>query len=607
MSFQPDLDHLITLYFPGIIGEALGIDEIVDGMRETGLTEDELRELASVNAKDLVASAAASSSLEEWLGTVLIEGVVPLFRRVINERLQPLLWNTVRVTEAPGLRRVRERRFVVDTSSVERFAKVVNQVPSGAIGVAGPRGVGKTTLLDHYVSQLDAPFSVSVAAPVQYEARDFVLHLYAELCQSVIDRFGRYEKYARRWFSAVRFLLYFAITVVADRFVLGLAFGWPDMLRDPFSLRFPPLSQGNVWLAPAFAVLAVSGCALFMLYLAVIRVSFPARQHPLALRAEEELRHIKFLQTRTVGWSGKLTLPANAEAGWTSSTQNAERPWTYPEIIKQLREFLRRIAREGFGDPGVIVTIDELDKIESAEQAQQFHNEIKGVFGVERTQFLVSISEDALAAFERRGLPIRDAFDSAFDEVVRIGHLTLADSSLLLNSRVIGLPEPFLCLVHCLSGGLPRDVIRTARAVVAASEEERRPIDEVCAELVAEDIERKAHAFQIAAAKWPGTETTEFIRALRGLRADPDVLLALRPEPAADADLDLLRAQATAYSYHCATVLQVFTRELTKDQLDAKRGALDLLAGARQELAGHPQLSRLMLSEFRDGCGLAVT
>ena len=34
--------------------------------------------------------------------------------------------------------------------------------------------------------------------------------------------------------------------------------------------------------------------------------------------------------------------------------------------------------------------------------------------------YLISVSDDALAAYEMRGLPVRDAFDSAFDEVIHV-------------------------------------------------------------------------------------------------------------------------------------------------------------------------------------------
>src|SRR5439155_21212139 len=83
--------------------------------------------------------------------------------------------------------------------------------------------------------------------------------------------------------------------------------------------------------------------------------------------------------------------------------------------------------------------------------------------------FLVSVSDEALTSFERRGLPLRDVFDSSFDEIIRVEPLRYEDSRRLLYRRVVGLTEPYIALCHCLSGGLARDLIRAARQVVRAA------------------------------------------------------------------------------------------------------------------------------------------
>ena len=76
---------------------------------------------------------------------------------------------------------------------------------TGAVGIAGPRGIGKTTLLRRYArcepprSAFPEPtedpalagkrrWGVSVAAPAQYDARDFLLHLFGQLCTEVLGQ-----------------------------------------------------------------------------------------------------------------------------------------------------------------------------------------------------------------------------------------------------------------------------------------------------------------------------------------------------------------------------------------------------------------------------------
>ena len=113
----------------------------------------------------------------------------------------------------------------------------------------------------------------------------------------------------------------------------------------------------------------------------------------------------------------------------------------------------------------VIIGIDELDKIESGVKAEQFLNDIKGIFGLRESYFLVSVSEDAAASFQRRGVPFRDVFDSCFDTVITVGHLDYASAKQLLYSLVIGWPMPFIALCYVVSGGLARDLKRAARIV----------------------------------------------------------------------------------------------------------------------------------------------
>jgi hypothetical protein len=134
--------------------------------------------------------------------------------------------------------------------------------------------------------------------------------------------------------------------------------------------------------------------------------------------------------------------------------------------VAEFRKFAASVAADvdRRGDR-VFIGVDELDKIGSAEQAEHFLNEVKGIFGIPHLFFMVSVSDDALNAFERRGLPLRDAFDSSFDEILRVAPLSYPESRRLLYRRVIGLTEPYVALCHCLAGGLARDVIRAARQV----------------------------------------------------------------------------------------------------------------------------------------------
>ena len=114
----------------------------------------------------------------------------------------------------------------------------------------------------------------------------------------------------------------------------------------------------------------------------------------------------------------------------------------------------------------MIIGIDEVDKIRDSDRAEAFLNDIKAIFGVPGCLYLVSLSEDAMAGFARRTPSIRTTFDSAFDELVPVGPMTYRHSEQLLFKRVTGVPRPFIALCHVLAGGLPRDLVRAARALI---------------------------------------------------------------------------------------------------------------------------------------------
>jgi hypothetical protein len=542
--------------------------------------------------KPLGNTAAATAALATWRQVCRDEGVLPYVRRLLDEHLEPINRVQLGVTtkDAPGLLGTGESSYMVRTRSVEAFLAAAGRLPTGAVGLSGPRGVGKTSLIEYFAGRgVDGgrrALKVTVSAPVQYEPRDFVLHLFATVCEAVLrERSPKPSRPSTRariagWLSGA-----------------VMAFNMIGLVSTVSTER---VNANTIVGASAFTVLA----ALLALPMLLAR----ARRHEgdVVGLARQHLRNIQYLQTHTSGWSGKVTLPLSPEAGWSRQTQRERRPQTYPELVGALREFLAAFAQSESVSPAMIIAVDELDKIESADDAQRFVNEIKGIFGAPGTQFLVSVSEDALASFERRGLPVRDAFDSAFHEIVRVDYLTLADTAELLSSRVLRLPEPFKWLVHCMSGGLPRDVVRTARAMVALTSPDETPpsLDDVCVALVADDLARKSHAFQLACRDiGDSPEVTDFIRSLRKVRADGLFLLALLPNLRMGGELATLSRQAAAYVYYLATLLEVFRR----DTVDSHgKDTFDLLARAKQSLAVHPRLAWLQVDEFRESWGLAT-
>jgi hypothetical protein len=113
-----------------------------------------------------------------------------------------------------------------------------------------------------------------------------------------------------------------------------------------------------------------------------------------------------------------------------------------------------------------VVLVDELDKLPDADSLIATINSLKDLFHLPRVHFIVSVSDEALAAFALRGIQPRDAFDSSFDVVVQMERLSEPEALEILTSRVAGFPPQLGRLCHVWSGGLPRDLIRGARSCI---------------------------------------------------------------------------------------------------------------------------------------------
>nr|CEL18187.1 hypothetical protein [Kibdelosporangium sp. MJ126-NF4] len=258
-----------------------------------------------------------------------------------------------------------------------------------------------------------------------------------------------------------------------------------------------------------------------------------------------------------------------------------------------------------------MVTIDELDKIADPDEAHQFLNEIKGVFGVPRCLFLVSVSDDALTSFERRGIPARDAFDSAFTSMIHVRPFTLDQSRTWLAHRALGIPEPFVWLCHCMSGGLPRDLGRVA-LMLYDLQRDHTQLGSVTHAMLAQDLDIKTRAFAHTAKLLPRTGdddphtlikhlsdvalTHHFDLATPAQRIWPDTTGPL------DTELARLRAEVACYLVFCQTIAEIF-----HDQLDpaGKADAVTALAVARQHMALDTPLAWDVLTDFRAALNLA--
>lgn len=292
----------------------------------------------------------------------------------------------------------------------------------------------------------------------------------------------------------------------------------------------------------------------------------------------------------------------------------------------------------------VVVGIDEIDRIGSLDHAERFIGEIKAIFGVDKSFFVVAVAEDVGSIFAQRATVGRSILENAFDDIIVIDPLDFLETRNLLGKRVPGFTDSFVYLVHALSGGLPRELIRVTRRLVEINQEMRnsgketgqRPrLENLAAALVKEaTIEAiRAARNQLARLALP-TELTVLFGKLHTASivlasASPfavdtsyDIIAELSEMkvtdyadgthasgPALHADVERARrivSDLAVVAYFGIAVIEAFSDryfdlDLVRD-ITARRvpGSYDELAVARAELSVSPDNSREMIRRFRD-------
>ncbi|MFC4529323.1 hypothetical protein [Sphaerisporangium dianthi] len=588
-----------------------------------------------------------------------------------------ILINTIRggrfdhafsVISSPGLSEVHDSTYNVSTRTVEEVETLIRGVSGISLGIAGPRGSGKSTIVRQYcaptspVADLGGPvpgwkgegLRCMVSAPVDYAARDFVLHLFATFCRSVIAYFtARHdadEAVFRRCARRLWRILAELVQMVIRYGLIVVVLLW---LREPVAAY---MGVQERWIVALASAIGLFGLLRYANWLSGVisrsRRASDRGRAGIVTAARRNLLRVRFLQSRSLGWASGIKLLTGVEGQVSGSLTQAEQPLSYPEVVEQFRSFAHRVATFAHSQgQNVFVGVDELDKIGSADQAERFLNEIKGIFGVPHVYFMISVSDDALMAFERRGIPVRDAFDSSFDEIVRVGLLDYAESRRLLYRRVIGLSEPYIALCHVMSGGLARDLIRSARQLVRignsmmvrrideqpmetmdanqyvlvmedvatqGTEPVQPSLGDLCPALVRDELARKARAIGHALSVARSSEARHLEQVLYDIghgggagRPPMEIVdTVVEGEPGEPLDVARFRFDFAAYAYFCATLYQVFGDSLDGDRTRAcadRRewpGSFDALANARHAFMVDSRIAWTAVTAFRRAWGL---
>ncbi|MEU0162739.1 P-loop NTPase fold protein [Streptomyces sp. NPDC006261] len=540
-----------------------------------------------------------------------------------------------------GLVEVHDLRYMVPSREGVNLVNKLNLMAGGAIGISGPRGVGKSTLLRELAhNEAAGDLLITADIPSAYVPQEFLLTLFQRVCEEFLTLHGRAtdssflflitlrKHLLRRFYTALsiwgRLLLAVLLLAIAlspavatlNSSLEGGITQWLENLWHDISVTVVQAWVAHSWLMRL--LLAMLGIGLLVTL---------TRRRPISPLVKECVNYLYLLRTvqstSVAATAGSTSLPA-VTLGLGRTNTLSSRTLTLPELVVHFRSLLERMAlAERRNGRRVFILIDEIDRLGTADQARSLLTDIKSIFGIPNVYFLISVAEDIGADFVRRGLPTRNVVDSSLDDVVHLAPKSLEESHAILQHRAPGLTLPFVTLAHCMAGGITRDLIRSTRRIVLSPESSssgwRAP--DIARELLLEELQETLTSFRtrLSAGDHLDTRleqlrsTTVLVKERHNVAFVADyhevlghLLHATAPLLDASAPQSAQRMwdELGAYIDFILTLLSFFVdREKFPDRpsLDAVAydGALQRLAEARLELAISPAGSRHILHQFR--------
>ncbi|MFG1660717.1 P-loop NTPase fold protein [Micromonospora chersina] len=549
----------------------------------------------------------AARELEEAFG----DAVAELLREIILERTpEEKSWGSLFDSQfAPTLVGIGVDQ-AISSSSYAELVEFIAEHPTSAIGIAGPRGVGKSTLMEKLISGKRGSIGVRISAPKRYEPGALVRLIHGSIAQEILypglglRTIANPTRGRRQLLRQI--LLGFAFVVAA----VAIMFIWShDQEEQSYSSsagwRVTTLTVVCIAAAGAWLALAARSLWIGLMSLrSTAGVGFSLVRTPqqeLKLLAREEVEYLRYTATAQSKSSARLKMGLLTLSG-EDQLSLAEREPTEADSVERLRLFLRTLTR--LTGERVLICIDELDKMDKPEDVVAVVNGIKDLFHIRRVHVLVSVSTDAMHSFAARGVVVRDVFDSAFDTVVEVRRLSPVESADLLARRATEFSYPAMYFCHAWSGGHPRDLIRAARGCVTYRARAGAPVPlaTVVDAVLFSDVLALLRATTEKLHADPETaDLVSEVLAFRDLLQEEQGPLHTRIRSALDvADLPVIAGPVTEASLMVQTLLPYLRLAALVSELfgvsrvpkewkdSAVEKAVQYLTSAQAAMAGHP-------------------